>query len=314
MHELPPTLSNWELDPCQDFFSCFRQNGGSAITSHTVCHYHASIHSIYRHLYSCRVVRFLGGVSDGHKAALEGKETKVSEETVIDVTSGRCSHHVTYHSCLLPVLFNNMHHVTYHSFVTLKILRYMYSVTLTLPEWATSSDYYERNYKTDEDRMSLAVELSRRNVAEGTGGPFGAAIFERNLETGETKLFSIGMNRVVPLNNSTLHGEMLAIQFAQQKLGTFSLSQKEGVEYDLYTSCEPCCMCLGGTLWSGVSTLVCSATKQDASSIGFDEGPVNADSYKHLEAAGIRVVKGVLQKEGAEVLRKYGETGVIYNR
>lgn len=73
-------------------------------------------------------------------------------------------------------------------------------------------------------------------------------------------------------------------------------------------------MCLGGTLWSGVSTLVCSATKQDASSIGFDEGPVNEESYKHLEGAGIRVVKGVLQKTGAEVLRKYGETGLIYNR
>lgn len=73
-------------------------------------------------------------------------------------------------------------------------------------------------------------------------------------------------------------------------------------------------MCLGGTLWSGVSTLVCSATKQNASDIGFDEGPVTPDSYKHLESAGIRVVKGVLPIEGAEVLRKYGETGVIYNR
>lgn len=162
--------------------------------------------------------------------------------------------------------------------------------------------------------MALAIELAARNVAEETGGPFGTAIFERNVDTGETKLFSIGMNLVVSQNNSTLHGEMVAIQFAQQKLGTFSLAQHDHLEYDLYTSCEPCCMCLGGTLWSGVSKIVCSASKQDALSIGFDEGPVFDESYEHLERAGVTVVKGVLPKEGAEVLRKYGETGVIYNR
>lgn len=89
--------------------------------------------------------------------------------------------------------------------------------------------------------MALAIELASRNVAENTGGPFGTAIFERNIETGETKLFSIGMNRVVPMNNSTLHGEMIAIQFAQQKLGTFSMKRSDAVEYDLYTSCEPVC-------------------------------------------------------------------------
>lgn len=162
--------------------------------------------------------------------------------------------------------------------------------------------------------MALAIELANRNVEEGTGGPFASAIFQRDVATGKTKLFAIGMNQVVNLNNSTLHGEMVAIQFAQQKLKTFSMRQIEGMEYDLYTSCEPCCMCLGGTLWSGVSTLACSATKQDASDIGFDEGPVNAESYKHLEDAGIRVVKKLLHKQGAKVLQRYGEVGVIYNR
>jgi tRNA(Arg) A34 adenosine deaminase TadA len=188
-------------------------------------------------------------------------------------------------------------------------------VTLTLPEWATSSSLYEKEYTTDEERMAFAIELAKRNVAEGTGGPFGCAIFERDLETGKTTLFSVGVNRVVPLNNSTLHGEMVAIQFAQSKLGCFSMRQAGGkVEYEMYTSCEPCCMCLGGTLWSGVSRVVCSATIQDALAIGFDEGPVNDDSYEHLERAGIKVVKGVLQKEGAEVLQNYGKNGLIYNR
>lgn len=189
------------------------------------------------------------------------------------------------------------------------------SVTLTLPEWAMSSSLYEKEYTTDEERMAFAIELAKRNVVEGTGGPFGCAIFERDLETGKTTLFSVGVNRVVPLNNSTLHGEMVAIQFAQSKLGCFSMRQAgRKFEYEMYSSCEPCCMCLGGTLWSGVSRLVCAATMQDALAIGFDEGPVNDESYEHLERAGIKVVKGVLQKEGAEVLRNYGKNGLIYNR
>jgi tRNA(Arg) A34 adenosine deaminase TadA len=198
------------------------------------------------------------------------------------------------------------------AFHTVKKLRKKPSLTLTLPAWATSTNYYDREYNTEAERMGLAIELASRNVAEKTGGPFGTAIFERDVKSGKTKLFSIGMNQVVSLNNSTLHGEMVAIQFAQKKLGKYTMGEIEGKEYDLYTSCEPCCMCLGGTLWSGVSSLICSASKQNAQDIGFDEGPVNDDSYKHLERAGIRVVKGVLPIEGAEVLRKYGETGVIY--
>jgi tRNA(Arg) A34 adenosine deaminase TadA len=174
---------------------------------------------------------------------------------------------------------------------------------------------YTKEYKTDEERMALAIEMAARNVTEGTGGPFGCCIFERDVETGECKLFSVGVNRVVPLNNSTLHGEMVAIQIAQKKLKTFSLQNgTEGKEYDLFTSCEPCCMCLGGTLWSGVSRLVCAASKADAMAIGFDEGPVFEESYVHLQKAGIEVTRGVLQDKGAEVLKKYGETGHIYNR
>ena len=120
--------------------------------------------------------------------------------------------------------------------------------------------------------MAIAIELSRRNVNNDTGGPFGCAIFEYDTTTKESKLFSIGVNRVVPSNNSTLHGEMVAIAFAEKKLKKFSLQGSKEKEYHMYTSCEPCAMCLGGTLWSGVSKMVCSATKDDAEAIGFDEG------------------------------------------
>eukprot|EP00591_Stephanopyxis_turris_P017730 CAMPEP_0195538714 /NCGR_PEP_ID=MMETSP0794_2-20130614/49675_1 /TAXON_ID=515487 /ORGANISM="Stephanopyxis turris, Strain CCMP 815" /LENGTH=171 /DNA_ID=CAMNT_0040672721 /DNA_START=740 /DNA_END=1255 /DNA_ORIENTATION=- len=171
--------------------------------------------------------------------------------------------------------------------------------------------------------MALAVHLSARNVAENTGGPFGTAIFEVRTTNGKTshRLISVGVNRVVPLGNSTLHGETVAIQMAQRAIGKYSLREDEGqgdlsckLSYDLYTSCEPCAMCLGATLWSGVSRLVCAAKKEDAAAIGFDEGPVFEESYDHLLAAGISVKRGVLREEAAAILKSYGESGVIYNR
>eukprot|EP00934_Nitzschia_sp_Nitz4_P005903 Nitzschia sp. Nitz4//scaffold77_size91520//37293//38154//NITZ4_004887-RA/size91520-processed-gene-0.30-mRNA-1//1//CDS//3329557982//5893//frame0 len=189
-------------------------------------------------------------------------------------------------------------------------------VTVTLPQW--TKDYVkkmeEKEFTTDEEMMTVAVELSKHNVIEETGGPFGCAIFETDKETGKSKLYSVGANRVTTLNNSTLHGEMVAIQFAQKKLQNFMLKDKEGKkEYCLFTSCEPCAMCLGGTFWSGVSRMVCAAAKSDAEAIGFDEGPVFPESYDALEKAGIRVTRNVLRDQGAKVLQMYGETGVIYN-
>mmetsp|Transcript_28539 Transcript_28539/g.63469 ORF Transcript_28539/g.63469 Transcript_28539/m.63469 type:complete len:238 (-) Transcript_28539:118-831(-) len=194
------------------------------------------------------------------------------------------------------------------------------SVTVSLPSWVSEGDYYSRTYETDEEMMALAVHLSAKNVAENTGGPFGSAIFKRNVDTGRAELVSVGMNRVVPLHNSTLHGETVAIQLAQGKLKSFALSPeldgeggKRQFQYELFTSCEPCAMCLGATLWSGVSRLVCAATKADALEIGFDEGPVYEKSYDHLKQAGIEVTRRVLEKEAGDVLREYGRVGVIYN-
>ena len=189
-------------------------------------------------------------------------------------------------------------------------------VSISLPDWTQSfvDTIKDKEFTTDEEMMKVAIDLSRSNVTEGTGGPFGCAIFETDKETGKSKVFSVGANRVTALNNSTLHGEMVAIQFAQKKLKTFALKDRSGQkEYALFTSCEPCAMCLGGTFWSGVSRMVCSATKADAEAIGFDEGPVFPESYDALEKAGIRVRRNVLQEEGATVLKLYGETGIIYN-
>lgn len=144
-------------------------------------------------------------------------------------------------------------------------------VTITMPEWTDSYVKMLKNkeYTTDEEMMKVAIDLSRHNVNEGTGGPFGCAIFETDKKSGKSKIFSVGANRVTTLNNSTLHGEMVAIQFAQKKLKNFVLKDTKGdKEYCLFTSCEPCAMCLGGTFWSGVSRMVCAATKADAEAIG----------------------------------------------
>ncbi|GAX25898.1 hypothetical protein FisN_6Hh064 [Fistulifera solaris] len=188
-------------------------------------------------------------------------------------------------------------------------------VIIEVPKWLKQyeTSLSAKTFQTDEDMMQVAVDISQRNVESGDGGPFGCAIFCRHKTTGLSKLYSVGANRVVPLSNSTLHGETVAIQFAQKKRQSFSLAATEDVEFVLCTSCEPCAMCLGATFWSGVSEMICSATKDDAEAIGFDEGPVFPESYQKLEQIGMKVKKMVLREQGKKVLDDYAKTGIIYN-
>lgn len=150
-------------------------------------------------------------------------------------------------------------------------------VSIKLPDWLYSYEASLKDvvFETDEAMMDVAVEISKRNVSERSGGPFGCAIFEKDPTTNKAKLFAVGVNRVVPLSNSTVHGEMAAIQFAEKKLKSFSLRPSYGDKaYIMCTSCEPCAMCLGGTFWAAPAEMICAATKDDAEAIGFDEGPV----------------------------------------
>ena len=182
-------------------------------------------------------------------------------------------------------------------------------VHIEYPPWVDDTIDWDRTYSGDEERMRLAIAVARANVEHGTGGPFGAAIFE---STG--RLVSVGMNSVVRLNNCTLHGEMVAFMMAQQKIGSFTLNAPNLPVHELYTSCEPCAMCLGTTLWSGVQRVVYSATRDDASMLRFEEGPVFPESYKYLEDRGIEIVRNVLREEGRAVLELYrAKSGKIYN-
>jgi tRNA(Arg) A34 adenosine deaminase TadA len=185
------------------------------------------------------------------------------------------------------------------------------AVNVEYPDWVDSVVGWNRTYASDEDRMRLAIAVSRTNVERGTGGPFGAAIFERQ----SGRVVAVGMNSVLRYNNCVLHGEIMAFMMANQSVGSFTLNSPNLPSHELHTSCEPCAMCLGATLWSGVQRLVCGAARDDASTLNFDEGPVFPASYDYLQERGIEIVRNVLRDEARAVLELYRQSsGKIYNR
>ena len=119
----------------------------------------------------------------------------------------------------------------------------------------------EKQDFTAEDRefMRRAIDLSIENIDTG-GGPFGAVIVR------DGKLIASGTNRVVPNNDPTAHAEVVAIRNACRELETFDLSG-----CTVYTSCEPCPMCLSALYWAGVERICYANTKRDAAAISFDD-------------------------------------------
>ena len=114
---------------------------------------------------------------------------------------------------------------------------------------------------SEEDRefMQMAIDLSIANIDEG-GGPFGAVIVRGG------QLIAAGANRVVPNNDPTAHAEVVAIRNACKELKTFDLSG-----CTVYTSCEPCPMCLSALYWAGIKRICYANTKRDAAAIDFDD-------------------------------------------
>lgn len=117
------------------------------------------------------------------------------------------------------------------------------------------------------DFMREAIRLSDENVKNG-GGPFGAVIVK------DGKIIATGVNRVTANNDPTAHAEVSAIRAAGQKLGTFDLSG-----CDIYTSCEPCPMCLGAIYWAHLDRMYYACNKDDAADAGFDDSFI----YKELD-------------------------------
>ena len=180
---------------------------------------------------------------------------------------------------------------------------------LALPEWAAEFAAGTGPKASVEERMRLAIELSRRNACRG-GGPFGAAVFD--VQSGA--LISVGVNLVTACNCSAAHAEVVALSLAQARLGSYDLSAAGSRRCELVSSTEPCAMCLGAVPWSGVARLVCGARDEDARAIGFDEGAKPADWIEAFARRGIVVVRDVLRAEATEVLSDYAaDGGVIYS-
>ncbi|MFV0546070.1 MAG: nucleoside deaminase [Bacteroides sp.] len=111
-----------------------------------------------------------------------------------------------------------------------------------------------------EELMKKAILLSKENIENG-GGPFGAIV-----ATPEGEIIATGVNRVTSSCDPTAHAEVNAIRMAAHKLGTFDLSG-----YEIYTSCEPCPMCLGAIYWAHLDKIYYANNKIDAKNIGFDD-------------------------------------------
>jgi tRNA(Arg) A34 adenosine deaminase TadA len=161
-----------------------------------------------------------------------------------------------------------------------------------------------------EGRMRFAIALAHRNVEAGTGGPFGAAIFDCTTNT----LIAPGMNLVISSQCSVLHAEIVAIMMAQKIVGAFDLSGSGLRRVELVTSVAPCAMCLGAIPWAGISRLVCGARDEDARAVGFNEGTKVADWTSELKKRGIETMVDIRRTEAVEILRSYKAMGgIIYN-
>lgn len=138
------------------------------------------------------------------------------------------------------------------------------------------------NINDDIYFLKLAIELAKENV-KNCGGPFGAVIVK------DGQIIAKGTNRVTSNNDPTAHAEIVAIRQACEKLNDFQLT-----DCIIYSSCEPCPMCLGAIYWARPKKLVFAANKFDAANAGFDDSLIYDEihlpySDRHLETVNLRV-------------------------
>ena len=148
----------------------------------------------------------------------------------------------------------------------------------------------------EEKFMREAIRLSIENVNYGNGGPFGAVIVK------DGKIIARGVNNVTKNNDPTAHAEVDAIRKACKELGTFQL---DGCE--LYTSCEPCPMCLGAIYWARPDKLYYANSKQDAADIDFDDDFI----YQELKLDYTdrkRTTVQLLRDEALEAFKIWGDS------
>jgi guanine deaminase len=144
---------------------------------------------------------------------------------------------------------------------------------------------------TADSWMSQAIQLAIENVRAGTGGPFAALVVRGGQVVGR------GTNRVTASSDPTAHAEIVAIREACRSLGHFQL-----VECEIYTTCEPCPMCLGAIYWARPVKVYYACTRQDAARAGFDDSFIYDQMQTPLDRRSIPMVQ-LMREEATEALR-----------
>ena len=132
--------------------------------------------------------------------------------------------------------------------------------------------------------MKRAIELSIESVNKG-GGPFGSVIVQ------DDKIVAEGSNKVTPTNDPTAHGEIVAIREACKKINNFSLKG-----YELYSTCEPCPMCLAAIYWARISKVYYANTRKDPQKIDFDDSLIYSEFNKNIDKRKIPMIQ-MMRKE-----------------
>ncbi len=145
----------------------------------------------------------------------------------------------------------------------------------------------------DEKFMRRAIELAQSGMNAGAGGPFGAVVVRDGEIVGE------GFNRVTSTNDPTAHAEIVAIRAACEQLNSFQL---DGCT--IYTSCEPCPMCLGAIYWARPDKIFFACTREDAANIGFDDHFIYEEIERTIEERRIKSIN-FLREEGLTVFKNW---------
>ncbi len=154
-----------------------------------------------------------------------------------------------------------------------------------------------KNMSTENKAFMLeAIRLSVANVEEGKGGPFGAVVVK------DGKIIARGANEVTSSNDPTAHAEVVAIRNACIALNSFQL---EGCE--IYTSCEPCPMCLGAIYWARPAKLYYANSKEDAAKIQFDDQFIYEEIAKPVKERKL-FTRQMFREEALEAFKKWSES------
>ena len=152
--------------------------------------------------------------------------------------------------------------------------------------------------KTPQDWMREAIALAIQNVRTERGGPFGALVVR------DGKLIASGVNSVTATNDPTAHAEMVAIRNACRDLGAFQL-----VGCEIYSSCEPCPMCLGAIYWARPERFYFACSKQDARACGFDDAMIY-DELSRAPAERAIAGRSLLREEGLAAFEEWARSPV----